>query len=90
MAAILTITVKGTSSPEIIKNLQIVDTYMNERQQILIQISNQKIIPNLRVYYSGENVAIKDLHKILTDLRMDKTINNSIKSMYYHGSLNKI
>lgn len=90
MAATLVIVVKGTSPKEIEKNIQIIESYMNPKQSILKMVSDIKNNPNLRIYYSGDNVVTKDIHTIISGLRNDKGTNTAIKSMYYHASLNKV
>jgi len=90
MAAVVSITVKGTSPKEIEKNVRIIEQYMDSMQTILKLVSDTRKYENLRIYYSGENVVTKDLHTIISDLRTDKNTNAAIKSMYYHSSLNKV
>lgn len=89
MAAVLVIEVKGTSTKEIEKNLIAIDSYMNT-QQILYLVSDIRNKSNTRIYYTKNNVVIANLRKIITDLRTDKNMTIVIKSMYYHGSLNKV
>jgi len=90
MAATLVIVVKGTSPKEIEKNIHTIESYMNSYQSILKLISDIKNNPNLRIYYSGDNVVTRDMHTIISDLRNGKETNAAIKSMYYHASLNKV
>lgn len=90
MAAILVISVKGTTLKEIGKNIQIIESYMNSKQSILKLISDIKNNPTLRIYYSSENIVTKNIHTIISDLRTNKNTNTAIKSMYYHASLNKV
>ena len=86
MAAILVITVQGTSPTETGKNLQVVDNYMNNKT-IFKLYSDIKVNP--RIYYSSQVVISKDMHDIITTLRTDKTINKAIHGIGYSGSLNK-
>jgi len=63
---------------------------MNSKQSILKLISDVENNPNLRIYYSSENVVTKNMHTIISDLRSGKDTNAAIKYMYYHASLNKV
>jgi len=90
MAAILVITVKGVAPKEIEKNIKIIESYMDSKQSILKMVSDIKNNQNLRVYYSANNIVVKDIHAIISDIRNGKETNPTIKSMYYHASLNKV
>jgi len=90
MAAALIIVVKGTSPKEVGKNIHTIESYMNSKQSILKLISDIKNNPNLRMYYSGDNIITRDIRTIISDLRNGKETNAAIKSMYYHASLNKV
>lgn len=90
MAAALIIVVKGTSPKEVEKNIHTIESYMNSKQSILKLISDIKNNPNLRMYYSGDNIITMDIRTIISDLRNGKETNAAIKSMYYNASLNKV
>ena len=89
MATILTISIKGVSKPELEKNFQIVDNYMDQ-QKIFTLVSSTRPNFNPRIYYSSETVISKTIHDICHVLKTDKVINQAVKAVEYAGHLNKV
>ena len=89
MATILTISIKGVSKPELEKNFQIVDNYMDQ-QKIFTLVSSTRPNFNPRIYYSGETLITKTIHDICHVLKTDKTISHVVKAVEYVGHLNKV
>lgn len=91
MATILAVTVKGFSKPELDKNFQILDSYMNQRTEFTL-VSSTKPNPNFnpRIYYSKETLISKTVHDIIHVLKTDKVIDQAVKEIAYAQNLNKV
>jgi len=89
MSSILTVHAKGNTKQEIDKNLEILDSYMNQ-QNLFILVSSTKPNFNPRVYYSEITIIPKSIHDIINVLKIDKKLNQAVKSIAYSGNLNKI
>jgi hypothetical protein len=90
MASIITILIKGVSKPELEKNFQIVDSYMNSNQTSFTLVSNTRPNYNPRIYYNKDTVNSKDIHDITNVLKTDKIISHAVRAVEYAGHLNKV
>lgn len=89
MATILVIHIKGVSKPELEKNFQVVDSYMNQQTNFTL-VSSTRPNFNPRIYYSKETIITKEIHDVCNVLKTEKTICYAVRAVEYTGHLNKV